>query len=107
MATAQQLADQVERDIEALVVKHRPSEDENRSSDEKFQDWLAAMDPSQETPKKRHRGMTWDKFYKRLLLGYGMGHGAEYLPWLTLRRKNPSRKSNQVAAYLHPLNRDG
>lgn len=51
--------------------------------------------------------MTWDKLNERVQQGYGMGHGADYQPWLTLRRKNSSRESNQVAAHLHPLHRVG
>jgi hypothetical protein len=58
------------------------------------------------TPKpRRQRGMTHKKLCDRVQLGHGMGHGSAYLPWLILRRKNPSPYSNQVATSMPPLGR--
>ncbi|MDQ1812860.1 TnsA endonuclease N-terminal domain-containing protein [Massilia sp. CCM 9210] len=49
--------------------------------------------------------MTHKKLCERIQLGHGMGHGSRYLPWLILRRKNPSPYSNQVASSMPPLGR--
>lgn len=58
------------------------------------------------TPKpRRQKGMTHKKLCERIQLGHGMGHGSDYLPWLILRRKNPSPYSNQVASSMPPLGR--
>jgi hypothetical protein len=62
--------------------------------------------PTEPTPKpRRAKGMTHKKLYQQIRLGYGQGHGSSYEPWLRLRRKNPSPKSNQVLTWLPPLNR--
>lgn len=102
-----QLAEQIEQDIGALVAKHRDAVRDSPSGNERLQRWLAAIDSPTGTLKKHRRVMTWDKLNERVQQGYGMGHGADYQPWLTLRRKNSSRESNQVAAHLHPLHRPG
>ncbi|MCE1243668.1 TnsA endonuclease N-terminal domain-containing protein [Oryzomicrobium sp.] len=101
-----ELAEQVEWDISKLVDKHRSAAPQSLSDKEGLQHWLSTDSPSS-TLKKRRCVMTWDKLIKRIQHGYGMGHGADYQPWLTLRRKNSSRESNQVAAHLHPLHRPG
>jgi hypothetical protein len=56
-------------------------------------------------PKPRVKGMAYAKLYRNIREGFGCGHGAEYEPWLRLRRKNPSPESNQVVAWLPILNR--
>ena len=62
--------------------------------------------PTEPTPKRRRSGgMTYKKMYERIRLGYGLGQGPAYLPWLTIRRKNPSPKSNQVVSWMPPLER--
>lgn len=101
-----QIAEMVQQDIDGLVQKHRSIDSEKGSAYEKIQDWLSSIDPSADPPKKHRRTMTWDKLQKHLSQGFGMGHGAEYRPWLILRRKNPSKTSNQVAAHLFPLRRE-
>lgn len=53
----------------------------------------------------RRRGMTWEKLIEKVQLGLGQGHGTNYQPWLKIRRKNPSPRSNQVVAWLPPLGR--
>jgi len=102
-----ELAEQIQRDIGELVDKHRHVELDSPARNEKLQRWLASINSPTGTQKKRRRVMTWDKLNERVQQGYGMGHGADYQPWLTLRRKNSSRESNQVAAHLHPLHRVG
>ena len=101
-----QIAEMVQRDIDGLVQIHRSIESEKGSADEQFQDWLSSINHSADPPKKSRWTMTWDKLQKHLSQGFGMGHGAEYRPWLILRRKNPSKTSNQLAAHLFPLRRD-
>lgn len=101
------IAEEVQQEIYVLVDKNRPSESDAGRLDEDLQEWLAAVDHTKAPSKKRRRTMTWDKLYKHLLQGFGMGHGAAYQPWLTLRRKNPSKSSNQVAAYLFLQQRHG
>lgn len=62
--------------------------------------------PVETTPKpRRQKGMTQKKLCERIKLGHGIGHGSGYLPWLILRRKNPSPYSNQVATSMPPLGR--
>ena len=62
--------------------------------------------PAEPTPKPRlQKGMTHKKLCQRIRLGHGMGHGSGYLPWLILRRNNPSPYSNQVATSMPPLRR--
>jgi hypothetical protein len=61
--------------------------------------------PTEPMPKPRQKGMTYEKLRERILIGHGMGHGSGYLPWLTLRRKNPSPISNQVPSWMPPLGR--
>ncbi|WP_211444882.1 PDDEXK family nuclease [Collimonas humicola] len=62
--------------------------------------------PTEPVPKpRRAKGMTYKKLYERIRQGYGMGHGSGYKPWLTLRRKNPSPRSNQVVSWMPPLGR--
>jgi hypothetical protein len=50
-------------------------------------------------------GMSYKKLYEQIRLGLGQGHGRYYQPWLQIRRKNPSPCSNQVVAWLPPLQR--
>lgn len=60
--------------------------------------------PVEPSPKPRHqKGMTHKKLCERIRLGHGIGHGSRYLPWLIIRRKNPSPYSNQVATSMPPL----
>lgn len=62
--------------------------------------------PAEPTPKHRlQKGMTHKKLCQRIRLGHGVGHGSGYLPWLILRRNNPSPYSNQVATSMPPLRR--
>lgn len=62
--------------------------------------------PTEPSPKpRRAKGMTYKKLYEHIRLGHGIGHGSSYKPWLTLRRKNPSPKSNQVVSWMPPLQR--
>lgn len=64
--------------------------------------------PLEPKPKvRRKRGMTYEKLYQQIVAGYGQGNGCQYQPWLQIRRKNPSPKSNQVVAWLPPLGREG
>jgi hypothetical protein len=63
------------------------------------------LEPKEKT--RRVRGMTYKKLYQHILLGYGQGSGPHYQPWLQIRKKNPSPKSNQVVATLAPLDRVG
>jgi hypothetical protein len=52
-------------------------------------------------PKQRRaRGMTHAKLAARIALGNGLGSGSRYIPWLMLRRKNPSPDSNQVISRM-------
>lgn len=101
------IAEEVQQEIYAMVDKNRPGASDAGRLDEDLQEWLVSVDHSKAPSKKRRRTMTWDKFYKHLLQGFGTGHGAAYRPWLTLRRKNPSKRSNQVAAYLFLQRRHG
>jgi hypothetical protein len=50
--------------------------------------------------------MTYEKLYKRIEQGMGIGHGSNYTPWLTIRRKNTSPSSGQVVSWMPPLKRD-
>lgn len=50
--------------------------------------------------------MTFKKLFNQINQGYGQGHGTNYQPWLQIRRKNTSPKSNQVVAWLPPLERE-
>jgi hypothetical protein len=101
------IAEGVQQEIYGLVDKNRLGASDSLRLDEDLLEWLASVDHSKAAPKKRCRTMTWDKFYKHLLQGFGTGHGATYRPWLTLRRKNASKSSNQVAAYLFLQRRHG
>jgi hypothetical protein len=66
----------------------------------------AAALPTEPVPKRRRlKRMTNAKICERIQLGHGTGHGAQYLPWLTLRRKNVSPNSNQVVSWMPPLRR--
>jgi hypothetical protein len=57
-------------------------------------------------PKRRRaKGMTYAKVASRIALGHGLGVGPHYIPWLTLRRRNPSPDSNQVVSWMPPLGR--
>jgi hypothetical protein len=57
-------------------------------------------------PKQRRaRGMTYAKLTARIALGHGLGSGSRYIPWLMLRKKNPSPDSNQVISRMPPLGR--
>jgi hypothetical protein len=49
--------------------------------------------------------MTHKKMCELIQQGRGMGHGRSYLPWLMLRRKNPSPNSNQAVSWVPPLQR--
>lgn len=63
-----------------------------------------ALEPA---PRSRSTGvMTYEKLYKRIEQGMGMGHGAQYLPWLTIKRKNTSPTSGQIPSWIPPLHRD-
>jgi len=67
---------------------------------------LAESLPTEPCPKQRRmKGMTYKKLYAHIRLGHGIGHGTQYKPWLTLRRKNPSPNSNQVVSFMPPLQR--
>lgn len=62
--------------------------------------------PTEPLPKPRRTGrMTPQKLAARIAQGHGIGSGATYLPWLTLRRKNTSPESNQVISWMPPLRR--
>ncbi|MEJ7806646.1 MAG: hypothetical protein WKG03_12105 [Telluria sp.] len=62
--------------------------------------------PTEPQPKRRRTGhMTPQKLAARIALGHGTGSGADYLAWLTLRRKNASPESNQVISWMPPLRR--
>lgn len=62
--------------------------------------------PTEPVPKRRRTlHMTQQKLAARITLGHGIGSGANYLPWLTLRRKNASPESNQVISWMPPLRR--
>lgn len=51
--------------------------------------------------------MTWNLLERYVRDGRGIGWGMEYLPWLWIRRRNPSPVSNQVAGAMLPgLNRE-
>lgn len=54
----------------------------------------------------RSKPIPFKKLYKQIELGYGQGHASSYQPWLHIRRKNTSSKSNQVIAWLPPLGRE-
>lgn len=56
---------------------------------------------------RRTKVMTKKKILEQILLGFGQGHGSSYQPWLQIRRKNSSSKSNQVVSWIPPLNRAG
>lgn len=101
------VADEVQQDIFDLIEVNRPSPSVSLRLDANQWEWLDSVESMKAPAKKRRRTMTWDKLNTRLRQGFGTGHGANYQPWLTLRRKNPSKCSNQVAAYLFPLRRHG
>lgn len=62
--------------------------------------------PAEPRPRSnRTRAITRRSLYRRIRDGYGLGHGAAYLAWLSLTRKNPSPESNQVVAFLPQLQR--
>lgn len=62
--------------------------------------------PTEPRPKLRRSGaMTHKKMCELIQQGRGMGHGRFYLPWLMLRRKNPSPNSNQAVSWVPPLER--
>lgn len=62
--------------------------------------------PTEPRPKLRRSGaMTHEKMCELIRQGRGTGHGRSYLPWLMLRRKNPSPNSNQVVSWMPPLQR--
>jgi hypothetical protein len=46
--------------------------------------------------------MTWSQLEKITSEGRGQGWGKQYLPWLWIRRRNPSPVSNQVAGAMLP-----
>jgi len=102
-----EIAEEVQESIGRLVGRRHPETSELDSNDQKLQEWLASVAPALVPPNKRRRTMTWKKLEQHMLMGHGMGHGADYQPWLTLRRKNTSKCSNQVAAYLFALDRAG
>jgi hypothetical protein len=54
----------------------------------------------------RSKRMPFKKLYSNIELGHGQGHRSQYQPWLRIRRKNVSPKSNQVVAWLPPLGRE-
>lgn len=45
------------------------------------------------------------KIVEQIRLGFGQGHGEHYQPWMKIRRKNSTSKSNQVVAWMQPLGR--
>lgn len=49
--------------------------------------------------------MTKKKLIEQIRAGLGQGHGKDYQPWLKIRRRNPSPKSNQVVSWMPPLER--
>lgn len=64
--------------------------------------------PLEIVPKRRRaKGIRWKKLAERIRNGFGQGHGPHYLPWLTIRRKNPSPTSNQVVSWMPGLGRTG
>lgn len=68
-------------------------------------DHLAAL-PLEPDPKIRcPRIMTHKKLYEKIRLGWGQGHGVNYKTFLPIRRKNSSKNSNQLPAWLPPLQR--
>jgi hypothetical protein len=44
--------------------------------------------------------MNWRKLKELIMEGRGQGHLDAYLPWLFLRRRNPSKRGNQVSGDL-------
>lgn len=51
--------------------------------------------------------MSWSLLKQYIMDGRGQGWGMSYLPWLWIRRRNPSPVSNQVAGAMLPgLNRE-
>ncbi|SIQ68095.1 TnsA endonuclease N terminal [Aromatoleum tolulyticum] len=67
---------------------------------------IAAHLPIKVEPKQRPaKGMSWKKLMERVQGGHGQGHGRNYRPWLTIRRKNPSPTSNQVVSWMPGLGR--
>lgn len=54
---------------------------------------------------RTHKAMKLKKLFEQIRMGFGQGHGCDYQPWLKVRRKNSSSKSNQVVAWMSPLGR--
>ena len=52
-----------------------------------------------------HKGTKLKNLFEQIRMGYGQGYGCNYQPWLKIRRKNSSSKSNQVVAWMAPLGR--
>ncbi len=48
----------------------------------------------------------WATLRERILAGRGQGHGDDYKPWLWIRRKNTSARSNQVVDAIPGLRRE-
>jgi len=44
--------------------------------------------------------MNWTQLRRNIALGWGQGHFDEYWPWLQIRRRNPSKRGNQVSGDL-------
>ena len=56
--------------------------------------------------KKQHPKMLkLKKIVEQIRLGFGQGHGEHYQPWMKIRRKNSTSKSNQIVAWMQPLGR--
>jgi hypothetical protein len=50
--------------------------------------------------------MSWKKLMQQIRDGYGQGHFDAFRPWLYLRRRNPSKRGNQVAGDLPGYKRE-
>lgn len=61
--------------------------------------------PIETEQQPRRKTMTIKKLIEQIRLGFGQGHGRTYQPWLKIRRKNSTSKSNQVVAWMQTLGR--
>lgn len=55
--------------------------------------------------ERNHKERKLRKIHEQIRMGFGQGHGIDYQPWLQIRRKSSTSKSNQVAAWMEPLGR--
>jgi hypothetical protein len=60
-----------------------------------------------EIKRRKSKVMTLKKMIQHIRDGFGQGHGRNYLPWITIHRKNSSSNSNQVVSWMPPLGRTG